>query len=38
MGIQIKRKELAKIFMMISNWKKNVGLLVYVKTFRRFEG
>ena len=34
----MKRKRLAKIFMMISNEKKTFGLLGYIKLFRRCKG
>ena len=32
----MKRKELTKTFMMISNLKKTFGLLVYIQIFQRF--
>ena len=33
----MKLKELTKTFMIILNWKKPFGLLVYVEVFQRFK-
>ena len=37
-SIQMKRKELTKAFMMISNWKKNIWFPWFAKIFRRSKG
>ena len=37
-GIQMKRKELTKTFMRISNWKNPLVSMVYTKIFQRSKG
>ena len=37
-GIQMEKKELAKAFMMISNWKYSFGLHVFYKLIQLFKG
>ena len=34
----MNQKELTKIFMMISNWKKTFGFDVFYKLIQRFKG
>ena len=37
-GIQMRRKELTKTFMMIPNWKKSLVSMVYTKIYQRCQG